>query len=114
MGFNKFNKLHLHATDAQSWPLEIPALLDLSRKGAYRDDQVWTTKDLENVQWHGVYHGGEVYLEVDLPDHTASIYDSYPDLITAYDKPWDKYAQEPPSGQLKGTESEVRLTLAAA
>ena len=101
MGFNKFNKLHLHATDAQSWPLEIPALPDLSGKGAYREDQVWTTKDLENVQRHGLYHGVEVYLEVDLPGHTASIFHSYPDLITAYNKPWDKYAQEPPSGQLK-------------
>ena len=76
MGFNKFNKLHLHATDAQSWPLEIAGLPDLSRKGAYREDQVWTTEDLENVQRHGLYHGVEVYLEIDLPGHTASIYPS--------------------------------------
>ena len=107
IGFNKFNKLHLHATDAQSWPLEIPALPDLSRKGAYRWDQVWTTKDLENVQRHGLYHGVEVYLEIDLPGHTGSIFHSYPDLITAYNKPWDKYAQEPPSGQLKLNSPDV-------
>ena len=107
MGFNKFNKLHLHATDAQSWPLEIPALPDLSRKGAYREGQVWTTKDLEDVQRYGLYHGVEVYLEIDLPGHTASIFHSYPDLITAYNKPWDKYAQEPPSGQLKLNSPDV-------
>ena len=107
MGFNKLNKLHLHATDAQSWPLEIPAMPGLSRKGAYREDQVWTAKDLEKVQRHGVYHGVEVYLEVDLPGHTASIYHSYPDLITAYNKPWEQYAQEPPSGQLKLNHPDV-------
>lgn len=84
MGFNKFNKLYLHATDAQSWPLEIPALPDLLGKGAYREDQVWTAKDLEHVQRHGLYLGVEVYLEVDLPGHTASIFHSYPVLITAY------------------------------
>ena len=107
MDFNKFNKLHLHATDAQSWPLEIPALPELSRKGAYREDQVWTTKDLENVQRQGLYHGMEVYLEVDLPGHTASIYNSYPDLITAYNEPWEQYAQEPPSGQMKLNHPDV-------
>ena len=107
MGFNKFNKLHLHATDAQSWPLEIPAMPDLSKKGAYREDQVWTAKDLENVQRHGVYHGVEVYLEVDLPGHTASIHHSYPDLITAYNEPWEHYAQEPPSGQMKLNHPDV-------
>ena len=107
MGFNKFNKLHLHATDAQSWPLEIPALPDLSRKGAYREDQVWTPKDLENVQRQGLYHGVEVYLEVDLPGHTASIYHSYPDLVAAYNEPWEQYAQEPPSGQMKLNHPEV-------
>ena len=101
MGFNKFNKLHLHATDTQSWPLKIPRMPDLSRKGAYREDQVWTTKDLEDVQRYGLYHGVELYLEVDLPGHTASIFHSYTDLITASNKSWDKYAQEPPSGQLK-------------
>ena len=107
MGSNKFNKLHLHVTDAQSWPLEIPALPDLSRKGAYREDQVWTIKDLENVQSQGLYHGVEVYLQVDLPGHTASTYHSYPDLITAYNEPWEQYAQEPPSGQMKLNHPDV-------
>lgn len=107
MGFNKLNRLHLHATDAQSWPMEIPALPDLARKGAYREDLIWTTHDLEEVQRQGLYHGVEVYLEIDLPGHTASIFHSYPDLITAYNKPWNIYAKEPPSGQLKLNSPDV-------
>ena len=110
MGFNKLNKLnklHLHATDAQSWPLEIPALPELAKEGAYREDQIWTTKDLKEVQRHGLYHGVEVYLEIDLPGHTASIFHSHPDLVTAYNKPWATYAMEPPSGQLKMNSPDV-------
>lgn len=101
MAFNKLNKLHLHASDAQSWPIEIPALPSLAKEGAYREDQIWSVKDLEQVQKYGLYHGIEVYLEIDLPGHTASIHHSHPDLITAYNKPWATYAMEPPAGQLK-------------
>lgn len=102
MSFNKLNRLRLHATDSQSWPLEIPSLPTLAKEGAYREDQIWIVKDLEDVQRYGLYRGVEVYLEIDMPGHTGSIVHSHPDLITAYNqRPWEKYAQEPPSGQLK-------------
>ena len=108
MSFNKLNKLHLHASDSQSWPLEIPALPELALKGAYHKSQIWTTSDLKRVQKHGVNRGIEVYLEIDLPGHTASIAHAYPDLITAFNiQPWSPYAQEPPSGQLKLNSSAV-------
>lgn len=107
MGFNKLNKLHLHATDSQSWPLEIPSLPELAKEGAYRTDQIWSVKDLEEVQRHGLYHGVEVYLEIDMPGHTASIAHSHPNLITAFNKSWSVYALEPPAGQLKLNSPEV-------
>lgn len=112
MSFTKLNRLHLHATDAQSWPLEIPALPDLARKGAYHQSQIWTTADLKEVQEYGAYRGVEVYVEVDMPGHTASIFHAYPDLITAYNKqPWGPYAQEPPSGQLRLNSPDVHRFL---
>ena len=108
MELNKLNRLHLHASDSQSWPLEIPALPELAREGAYREDQVWTVKDLTEVQRHGLYRGVEVYIEIDMPSHTGSIVHAYPDLIAAYnERPWDKYAQEPPSGQLRLNSPDV-------
>jgi len=107
MAFNKLNKLHIHASDAQSWPLEIPALPSLAKEGAYREDQIWSVGDLEEVQKHGLYHGVEVYLEIDLPSHTASIHHSHPDLITPYNKPWATYAVEPPAGQLRLNSPDV-------
>ena len=64
------------------------------------------------MQRYGVYRGVEVYIEIDMPGHTGSIVHSYPDLITAYNqRPWDKYAQEPPSGQLKLNSPEVSAFL---
>ncbi|MCJ1287844.1 N-acetyl-glucosamine-6-phosphate deacetylase [Xylographa opegraphella] len=108
MSFSKLNRLHLHATDSQSWPLEIPALPDLAEKGAYHKRQIWSTDDLRDVQEYGKSVGIEVYLEIDMPGHTASIHHSYPELITAYNiQPWESYAAEPPSGQLKLNSSAV-------
>ncbi|KAL8911367.1 MAG: hypothetical protein Q9171_003461 [Xanthocarpia ochracea] len=107
MAASKLNKLHLHATDAQSWPIEIPALPELAMKGAYSHEQIWHTEDLEAVQLHGVYYGVEVFVEIDLPGHTTSIGNAYPHLVTAKDVLWPEYALEPPSGQLRLNSSEV-------
>lgn len=108
MAATKLNQLHIHAADAQSWPLEIPAFPELAARGAYSPSQIWTTADLEAVQRHGLAHGVEVFLEIDLPGHTRSIGYAYPDMIVAADKePWADYALEPPAGQLRLNSSEV-------
>jgi hexosaminidase len=108
MALNKFNRLRLHATDSQSWPLEIPALPLLALEGAYDPDQIWTVEDLRNVQRHGHFHGIEVYLEIDIPGHTTAVAYSYPNLTTAVIEPdWSYYALEPPSGQLRLNSTEV-------
>ena len=107
MAANKLNRLHIHASDAQSWPVEIPALPDLAIKGAYSHSQIWHAEDLEAVQLHGTNYGIQVFLEIDLPGHTTSIGNAYPNLVTAKDVPWPEYALEPPSGQLRLNSSEV-------
>jgi hexosaminidase len=101
MAHCKLNKLHLHASDAQSWPLDIPSLPELAAKGAYDARQIWSSQDLHLVQRHGQLRGIEVYLEIDLPGHTTSVAASDPELVaSAYREPWIKYAAEPPAGQL--------------
>jgi hexosaminidase len=108
MASNKLNKLHIHASDAQSWPLDIPALPDLARKGAYDISQIWSARDLEEIQRHGALHGVEVFVEIDLPGHTTSIGHAYPSLIAAANqRPWSVYAAQPPAGQLKLNSPEV-------
>ncbi|KAL9639777.1 MAG: hypothetical protein Q9164_000713 [Protoblastenia rupestris] len=108
MALNKFNRLHLHASDAQSWPLEIPALPELAKRGAYHPSQIWSPSDLRQVQAFGFDRGIEVYIEIDMPGHTASIVESHPDLIHSHNrKPWQQYSAQPPSGQLKLNNSNV-------
>ncbi|KEF63494.1 uncharacterized protein A1O9_01472 [Exophiala aquamarina CBS 119918] len=104
----KLSRLHVHATDSQSWPIEIPCLPDLARKGAYHPGLVWTTKDLEHIQSYGVSKGISVFIEIDMPGHTASIAHAYPNLIAAFNElDWSTFAAEPLSGQLKLNSSEV-------
>ncbi|KAF1919382.1 glycoside hydrolase superfamily [Ampelomyces quisqualis] len=103
LAFNKMNHLHLHITDSQSWPLEIPALPELAAKGAYRPDLVYTPNDFKELQRHAAIQGVEMITEIDMPGHTSSIWYSFPDLIAAFNKQpdWDHWAAEPPSGTLK-------------
>ncbi|KAL9070953.1 MAG: hypothetical protein Q9157_005647 [Trypethelium eluteriae] len=108
MSSSKFNKLHLHAIDSQSWPNEVPALPKLAREGAYEPVQVLSVTDLKEIQKFGSVRGIEVYLEIDMPGHTTSIGKAYPNLITAPNEPkWQDYALEPPSGQLRLNSSDV-------
>lgn len=104
----KLNKLHLHATDSQAWPLDIPSLPDLATKGAYQPNLVWSATDLRRVQNYGISKGVEVILELDMPGHTASIAHAYPDLIAGFNQlDWSTFALEPLSGQLKLNSSRV-------
>ncbi|KAI9658757.1 MAG: N-acetyl-glucosamine-6-phosphate deacetylase [Bathelium mastoideum] len=107
--YNKFNHFHMHATDSQSWPLEIPTYANLSALGAYRKDFVYSTSDLQQIQEYAATLGVEVVIEIDSPGHSGSISYSRPDLITAFNiQPnWDSYAAEPPSGALKLNSSAV-------
>jgi hexosaminidase len=109
MAYNKFNKLHLHATDSQSWPLEIPSLPDLAGKGAYFPGLSYSPAELANLQRYGALQGVEVLVEIDLPGHTASIWHGYPDLISSFNilPQWGQYAAEPPSGTLKLNSTKV-------
>ncbi|KAI9700482.1 MAG: N-acetyl-glucosamine-6-phosphate deacetylase [Bogoriella megaspora] len=112
MSFNKLNKLHLHATDAQSWPLEVKAYPELAIQGAYEEAQIWTVSKVDVVQYYGMLRGVDVFLEIDMPGHTTSISKAFPSLITAAGmEDWQKYALEPPSGQLKLNSTEVHKFL---
>lgn len=82
--YNKMNRFHLHVTDAQSWPLEIPSMPELSAKGAYRPDYVYTSDDFKNMQRHAALQGVEMITEIDMPGHTSSIHHSFPDLVAAF------------------------------
>lgn len=108
MAFTKMNFLHWHITDAQSWPLVLPSLPEVSQKGAYAPDLVYSPGDLEDVMAYGNTLGIETAIEIDMPGHTSSIWFSHPDLITAFNtQPYDTNCAEPPCGSLKLNSSGV-------
>ena len=108
MATAKMSRLHLHATDAQSWPITVPSLPSLAAAGAYQSSLTWSPADLAEVQLYGLYKGISVFIEIDMPGHTGSIGYAYPDLIAAFNESdWNTFAAEPGTGQLKLNSSAV-------
>ncbi|KAI5776684.1 glycoside hydrolase superfamily [Geopyxis carbonaria] len=103
MSWNKLNRLHLHATDSQSWPLEIPSMPGLAKNGAYAKGLTYSPADLQTILDFAAARAVEVIVEIDMPGHTTSIAETYPELIVGRNiQPnWDKYAAQPPSGSLR-------------
>lgn len=109
MSFAKLNRFHLHITDSQSWPLVVPSIPELSAKGAYAPNLVYTPEDLKDIQNYANLLGIEPILEIDMPGHTASIAFTDPDLIAAFNvqPDWSTYCAEPPCGTLKLNSTKV-------
>lgn len=102
LSWNKMNRLHMHATDSQSWPLEIPALPELHQKGAYARGLTYSPVDMAAIQTYAIQRGIEVIVEIDSPGHFGIAALSHPDIITGWGaSPWTTYCAEPPCGQLQ-------------
>jgi len=108
MSWSKLNRLHLHITDSQSWPLEIPALPKLAEKGAYRKGLTYSPEDLAGIYEYGVHRGVEVIMEIDMPGHIGVVELAYKDLIVAYnEKPYQWWCKEPPCGAFRMNSTDV-------
>lgn len=108
MAWNKMNRLHLHITDSQSWPLEIPKLPELAKKGSYGKGRTYSPEDLSSIYEYGVHRGVEVILEIDMPSHIGVVDLAYDDLIVAYnEQPYQYYCAEPPCGAFRMNDTKV-------
>ena len=108
LSWNKMNRLHIHVTDSQSWPLDIPAFPELSAKGAYRKGNSYSPADLAQIQEYGAHRGVEVILEIDMPGHIGSVAHSFPELIVAYNLiPYQWWCAQPPCGAFKLNNTDV-------
>ena len=67
MSMNKLNVLHLHLTDAESFPLVLPSEPALAEKGAYAPHMVYTPEDVKTLVEFGLDHGVRVIPEIDTP-----------------------------------------------
>ncbi|KAK5991552.1 Beta-hexosaminidase [Cladobotryum mycophilum] len=108
LAMNKMNVLHLHITETQSWPLEIPSLPLLAEKGAYHKGLTYSPQDIAGIQEYGVHRGVQVVLEIDMPGHVG-VENAYPGVSVAYNAhPWQWYCAQPPCGsfRLNNTDTE--------
>ncbi|PFH62432.1 hypothetical protein XA68_13658 [Ophiocordyceps unilateralis] len=110
MSWNKMNRLHLHMTNSQSWPIQIPALPELADKGAYRKGMSYSPKDISGIYEYATYRGVAVIMEIDMPNHIGIVELAYPekDLTVAFNKqPWQWYCLEPPCGAFQMDNANV-------
>ncbi|KAJ2723218.1 Glucosamine-6-phosphate isomerase (Glucosamine-6-phosphate deaminase) (GNPDA) (GlcN6P deaminase) [Coemansia sp. Benny D115] len=102
MSYNKMNVFHWHIVDAQSWPVESKTFPELQAKGAYSSSQTYSYNDVKQVIQYAKERGIRVIPEFDVPGHTYIVGLAHPEVMSCMNKQpnWDKYAAEPPSGQL--------------
>lgn len=105
LAHNKLNVLHWHITDSQSFPIELPSEPELSRKGSYGSQFVYSQHDVRRIVAYARSLGVRIVPEIDVPGHTASWGGAYPDIITCRNDYWYNpggatFANEPTPGQL--------------
>ena len=91
LSYSKLNTLHWHATDTQSFPLELRAFPALSAKGAFAPSAVYSPEDVQTVVEHGRQHGVRVLLEIDTPGHSSSWALGHPELFLTCPAAWGEY-----------------------
>ncbi|NP_001092297.1 beta-N-acetylglucosaminidase NAG3 precursor [Tribolium castaneum] len=69
MAMAKLNVLHLHLTDAVSFPIVLPKVQELARFGAYGPDMIYTPQDIRDLLQYSLVRGVRLLLEVDAPSH---------------------------------------------
>eukprot|EP00762_Andalucia_godoyi_P001737 ANDGO_07044.mRNA.1 hypothetical protein len=80
LAYNKFNTMHWHIVDAQSFPL-VSETFPLLTNAAWDPTAVYTHADVSTIVQYALERGVRVVPEFDTPGHAASFGVGYPDLV---------------------------------
>jgi hexosaminidase len=78
MSYSKFNVLHWHIVDDQSFPLEMLKYPNLTINGRYSPAHVYSRKNVREIIDHARLRGIRVIPEFDTPGHTDSFGRAFP------------------------------------
>ncbi|CAG9768894.1 unnamed protein product [Ceutorhynchus assimilis] len=70
MAASKLNVLHLHLSDAASFPLQLPNS-KISSNGAYDENSIYTPEDIKHLVQYAKKRGIRTILEIDAPSHVS-------------------------------------------
>jgi hexosaminidase len=79
ISYFKFNVLHWHIVDAQSFPFDVPGAPNLI-KAAYSPKSVYSMNDIQKIVQTARSYGVRVVAEFDMPGHAASWGVGYPEI----------------------------------
>ncbi|THH17499.1 hypothetical protein EW146_g3329 [Bondarzewia mesenterica] len=109
----KMSVFHWHIVDSQSFPLQVPDFEEISQRGAYSPNYIYSPSDVEDIVLYAGMRGIDVVVEIDTPGHTAIISESHPEHVACPQfTPWSEFANEPPAGQLRLTSFTTNFTVA--
>ncbi|KAM9969362.1 hypothetical protein ACTFIR_001196 [Dictyostelium discoideum] len=80
LSYNKFNTLHWHIIDSQSFPLSSKSYPNLIN-GAWSKSEIYSYHDIKRIIKYGKENGIRIQLEIDMPGHAKSWSVGYPDLL---------------------------------
>lgn len=117
MSANKLNVFHWHITDSQSFPMESKRLPQMNFYGAFAEDKVYRTSEIESIIKYAKYRGIRVIIELDSPAHAGHGYQWGPDFglgnlaVCVDSQPWRKSCIQPNCGQLNPANPNIYSVL---
>ncbi|KAF1644243.1 UNVERIFIED_CONTAM: Beta-hexosaminidase A, partial [Eudyptes robustus] len=69
---NKFNVLHWHVSDSESFPYVSKKFPEIAKQGAYDKKYMYSPEDVQEIVEHARLRGIRVLAEFDTPGHMAS------------------------------------------
>jgi hexosaminidase len=79
----KFNALHWHIVDAESFPYDSVTYPKLGRETSYAPSQRFSQADVADVVAYAKARGIRVMVELDTPGHSAAMCYAYPEICPA-------------------------------